>query len=261
MILNMSCPRCGDRVLDYIRAQGPGTSGALLFQVPPSIPIELGDGNAYNFNCSVGHSCHFVLQNQRFEILFDLGACALIDGYSREAVLSFAASLERFREFWLRCVLRNHGITEQMFIDMWRHLRRQSERQLGAYLALYTATFTRPPAVLSDSPELALRNDVAHNGKIPCRAEALRFGNAVYAVVAPQIRELRQTHRGSVLAILNEHVERATGTVLPGTQTASINVRTALSASRDDTEDTPFSLETEVAEIHRIWSDWSVKRF
>ena len=40
------------------------------------------------------------MNNLKFELLFELGINALIDGYPREAVSSFASALERFYEFF-----------------------------------------------------------------------------------------------------------------------------------------------------------------
>jgi hypothetical protein len=46
----------------------------------------------------------------RFEILFEVGSYALLDGYYREAVSSFAAALERFYEFFVEVIARSNGV-------------------------------------------------------------------------------------------------------------------------------------------------------
>jgi hypothetical protein len=38
-------------------------------------------------------------------VLFDIGANAVVDGYYREAITSFSASLERFYEYFLGALL------------------------------------------------------------------------------------------------------------------------------------------------------------
>lgn len=55
--------------------------------------VELRDDGLYQITCSRGHVTVTAIQEQKFEILFDLGAMALLDGYTREAVSSIAASL------------------------------------------------------------------------------------------------------------------------------------------------------------------------
>jgi len=57
---------------------------------------ELNDENLYEFVCPKGHRSLTQLQEQKFEILFDIASLALIDGYTKEAVSSYSSSLERF---------------------------------------------------------------------------------------------------------------------------------------------------------------------
>jgi hypothetical protein len=64
-------------------------------------PVEIRDDGLYESTCNKGHTTLTVIQEQKFEVLFDFGAMALIDGYPREAVTSIAASLERFYEFYV----------------------------------------------------------------------------------------------------------------------------------------------------------------
>ena len=54
---------------------------------------ELLDGLAFRATCPHGHKTAIVLKAQKFEVLFDMGVSALLDGYCREAVTSFAAAL------------------------------------------------------------------------------------------------------------------------------------------------------------------------
>jgi len=51
--------------------------------------------------CSAGHKTALVMQSQKFEMLLDSGAAALLEGFTLEACASFAAALERFYEFSL----------------------------------------------------------------------------------------------------------------------------------------------------------------
>ena len=68
------------------------------------MPVEMRDDGLYNVTCSKGHTTVNAIQEQKFEVLFDLGAMALLDGYPREAVSSIAASLERFYEFYVQVI-------------------------------------------------------------------------------------------------------------------------------------------------------------
>ncbi len=58
--------------------------------------VELNNDNIHEFVCPKGHRTFTQLQEQKFEILFDIASLALIDGYTKEAVSSYSSSLERF---------------------------------------------------------------------------------------------------------------------------------------------------------------------
>jgi hypothetical protein len=68
--------------------------------------------------CKQGHITVVTLPIPAFELLFDLGCSALLDGYSREAVTSFAVSLERFEEFTCRLLLARRNVSLEG-IDAW----------------------------------------------------------------------------------------------------------------------------------------------
>jgi hypothetical protein len=62
--------------------------------------VELTEERVVAFTCDAGRENVFTLQKQKFEILFEMGAMALLDGYYREAGASVAVALERFFEFY-----------------------------------------------------------------------------------------------------------------------------------------------------------------
>ena len=150
--------------------------------------LSYRDDGRYEVACPKGHQAVVFLQQQKFELLFDIGAYAIADGYYREAVSSFAASLERFYEFFIRALMLQKGIASEVIDAAWKTLAAQSERQLGAFTLLYALEFGRPAQLLS-SARIAFRNDVVHKGRIPTRPEALDYGQAVLDVVRPILKE------------------------------------------------------------------------
>src|SRR5450759_1525283 len=98
--------------------------------------IEFRDDGRYELKCSFGHETTTVLQQQKFEILFEIGAHAILDGYYREAVSSFTSSLERFYEFAIRVFLEKSSKSDDLFQSCWSKVSSQSERQLGAFVFL-----------------------------------------------------------------------------------------------------------------------------
>lgn len=155
---------------------------------PQDIPyptyVEFRDDSLYEFTCEKGHKTLTILQQQKFELLFQIGAYAILDGYYREAVASFTSSLERFYEFFIKAKLLEEGHTVETLDATWKTVSSQSERQLGAYIFLYTQSFKKAPPLLP-SGKVTFRNEVVHKGKIPTRDEALSYGQAVLDIIRP----------------------------------------------------------------------------
>jgi hypothetical protein len=165
---------------------GPPVSGA------PSIWVaaHLEDSGLYRMTCPRGHETVVCLQEMKFEILFDLGAYAIIDGYHREAVASFASALERFYEFYIRIQCDRSNVPAAVFEQAWKSVSNQSERQLGAFMFTYLMENKALAPVLSN--EVAkFRNAVIHKGKIPSREEAIDFGERCAEIILPVLSVLR----------------------------------------------------------------------
>jgi hypothetical protein len=152
--------------------------------------LEFNEDNSYIIECSKGHKSESRLQNQKFELLFDMGAMALNDGYSKECVSTLASSLERFIEFVIKFVCTKHSIEVENYIKMWKQMSNQSERQLGAFYALQTIEFGYPKFSL-DNNKVTFRNKVVHKGYIPSKQEALEFGQYVLDFIVKCSKELK----------------------------------------------------------------------
>ena len=147
---------------------------------------ELNDNSVYEVRCPKGHQSYVVLQQQKFELLFDIGACALLDGYHREAVSSFTSSLGRFREFFIRASFLQNGNTLNDIEAVWKQVAKHSERQLGAYVTVYMRECGIVPPLLN-TKNIAFRNDVIHRGKTPERSESVAYGEAVLEAIRPAL--------------------------------------------------------------------------
>ena len=131
--------------------------------------VEFRDDGKYELTCSSGHRETTVLQQQKFEVLFDIGAHAILDCYYREAVSSFAASLKRFYEFAVRVFLASSFGSDELLNSVWKPVSSQSERQLGGFVLLWAATFQALPTLLN-TVCMSFRNDVIQKGMIPTRS-------------------------------------------------------------------------------------------
>lgn len=153
--------------------------------------VELLEGNQYALTCQNGHQEIVLVQQQKFEMLFEVGATAILDGYYREAVTSFASSLERTYEFFSIVCMAERGLSWET-LEAYRKGKdmKYSERQLGAFITLFTLEIGGPPKLLH--PDLvAFRNRVVHEGRIPTRTEALSYGQAVLDIIRHLITEMK----------------------------------------------------------------------
>lgn len=166
---------------------------------------DLQDSSVYEVNCKRGHLSRVIIVNPKFELLFESGIEALKDGYYREAVSSFAVSLERFYEFSIRAFLRPlvSKIGQNYFDDTWRILSKQSERQIGAFYALYLNSYGKVP-LLFDGKFLSLyninlgiksndptdfRNKIIHAGYVPTKSQALSYGEGVNFYIRTSMKD------------------------------------------------------------------------
>jgi hypothetical protein len=63
----------------------------------------------YTGKCPNGHDLLIGTQTRPHEMLFGIALNAIIDGYNREAVSSFAARMERYFEFAIRVFASKSG--------------------------------------------------------------------------------------------------------------------------------------------------------
>lgn len=185
MIFKMECPQCS-----------PGTA---------EYSFELTDELVYKFTCEEGHEIITLLKKNKFELLYEMGLYALVDGYTREAVTNFAAAIERFHEFCISIFCEQLGVEqntpqgscftyfdynfEQQFDLAWKDVR-LSERQLGAYVMLNLVVYKKAPKLIKQK-WIKFRNDVVHNGDFPKAEKANEYAEAVFIYIKDKLQELQ----------------------------------------------------------------------
>lgn len=174
---------------------------------PEMAAVPLEDSGLYRMTCDRGHETVNCLQQMRFEVLVDLAANAIIDGYYREAVSSFASALERFHEFYVRLQCDRHKVDQANLEAAWKHVASQSERQLGAFVFLYLLEHKTPPPMLRPS-DVEFRNAVIHKGKIPAREKAIEFGEQVVQIIMAILAPLRAQADDLVQRAAREHLRK-----------------------------------------------------
>jgi hypothetical protein len=213
---------------------------------------EINESNVYDVRCPKGHQSYVVLQQLKFEILFDIGASALLDGYHREAVSSFTSSFERFCEFFIRASFLENGYAANDIEAAWKEMAKQSERQLGAYVAVYLRECGGVPLLLN-SNKIKFRNSVIHQGRIPTRSEAVTYGEEILGAIRPALTIAKLKFPKGVEQLTLSHMVAAHLTIKPGVRTSTSCMPTILSLSRSEAPHSEQKLEEALSEL-RMWN-------
>lgn len=191
MEIIIPCTECTNAALQ--KKGGFGPEGVVL----PTRAVHVQDHNLYRATCPEGHQLLALLDNHPFELLFQSGLEALVDGYFRESVSSFAAALERLYEFSIRVQLTSDNIADTDLETMWKSVSAQSERQLGMYIGIRTLKDARQPPMLG-ATQTQFRNSVIHKGYFPDGGEAFRFGEAVFKLIKDEVLRLDERYKDAV---------------------------------------------------------------
>lgn len=230
------------------------------------VEVELRDDGLYSVTCERGHATVTAVQQQKYEILIDIAAMALLDGYPREAVVTMAAALERFYEFYVRVISIKHRVETKTFATAWKQVENQSERQFGAYLfvSLLDKPNGVPKTIEEEQPILsgvskgqtriwrAFRNAVVHKGYIPSTDECLAYGDIVYRHINELTQELKSSSAEHVKKATFEHLSGAqSGNA--GKQVSTMSIPTLLSLFRSERPAGSLSEALKELERYRIW--------
>jgi len=164
----------------------------------PQVPLR--DDSIYEVRCIHGHVGVYILQSWKFDILFCSAINAVLDGYYRDAVATFSASLERFLEFYIYAICKKNSVGDSPYNSCWEPMKNLSERQYGAFLFTYLLeNKSSPPNIekekVSESKRdfKSFRNNVIHNGYIPNEIQAISFGRSVFNFIVPILKSMRYT--------------------------------------------------------------------
>jgi hypothetical protein len=172
------------------------------------IPIDLTDDGVLSGHCPIGHDFSMCIQGKKFELLLDVAVATFCDGYGRESVGTATSAYERFLEFYIEVIAAKKGISAENYFAMWKHISNQSERQFGAFLALFTNETGTPPIVL-EPKYVELRNRVIHKGYIPTEKEAYEYLERIFDFIAPILSRVKETmYEAMMLVVRRELFQR-----------------------------------------------------
>ena len=166
--------------------------------------IKIKENDLYHFKCSNGHNNLFEIQAFKFELLFESALCAIRDQYYLESVLSLTASLERFYEFFIRTIIKANGINQVEYDKLFKNISRQSERQFGAFLAIYSNHFKEAPPKIINQKQTEFRNKVVHKGFFPEKEQVLKYAEEIFDIIKFYYSKLLDNHNEEVFDIIHE---------------------------------------------------------
>lgn len=159
--------------------------------IPSYTKAEIEANGIYEFTCTKGHRNISILQLHSFQVLYDLGISALLDGYTREAVSSLAVSIERFYEYCMDILL--YELSKDEKEQTWKLVSKQSERQLGAFYYLYLSKMKKTPPFVSNK-WIEFRNNVIHKGEIPKAIKTLEYAKYVFQYIIEILISIKEKY-------------------------------------------------------------------
>lgn len=165
--------------------------------------IQVGDKSLYHYECSKGHKNVYFQMNEKFELLMESAIYAIHDGYYREAISSMTSSLERLYEYFIKVLLKESNIDNDLFEESWGQVSSQSERQLGAFIFLYVQKYQSIPDNLTNN-ERKFRNDIIHKGKFPTYFETINYGQRILEITFNILNKLRESSQSTITKLTNE---------------------------------------------------------
>lgn len=180
MKLEFQCMHCAEERHQRLTEAGKPISVPLQELVEKQILVSIVDDNVYHFQCKKGHDNIVYLNNPKFEILYESGINALLDGYYAESVLTMTAALERVYEFFIEIMSYKNELDPGLYAKVFKLVSRQSERQLGAFYFLY-ANFLKKHPPKFDLVEF--RNKVIHKGVIPNLEDTEKYARHIFDLI------------------------------------------------------------------------------
>ena len=213
---------------------------------------SVNESGIYQFTCVHGHNATFVVQEEQFQMLFEISLNAIIDGYYRDAVASATAALERFYEFFTKVVWEAMEVPTLQGDEAWQAVAKSSERQLGMFISSHLMFDRTAPRLMKASgerpPSVEFRNAVIHKGRIPSFAEAKIYVQAVLDLIVPSLQVLRFRCPGILREFTYRRIEQRHG-ALGNDYRSSVTIGPTISILDSDEAFLPRTVEERLASI------------
>lgn len=150
----------------------------------------------------------------------------LKDNY-RAAVLNYAASLERYYEFYVELVCRFNNELKEF---KWREVKKKSGAQLQLFKNEYLKNEGRYPYLLTNELRY-FRNRVVYEGHFPNYNDTRRFGEEVFKLIKGDLDILDKKYGNVINQIIIEHNTQKVKKVPDGVSISTMAIDTGISLS------------------------------
>lgn len=123
--------------------------------------------------CPSGHKSVSGLMQNLFDVLYTSAVQSFLLGSFSESVMSFAASLERTYEMFIKVTMLKEGVSLEAIDKFWKEIKNLYERQYGAFCLQYVEVTGE--AWLLNSNQVSFRNNVVHKGYIATSIEVTGY--------------------------------------------------------------------------------------
>lgn len=212
--------------------------------IPRSITYKLfnpnNDKTHIEFICEKGHKNVVLIQELLFEALLNIAVEDYISKYYRESVFNFASAQERCFEFIIELLCIEKGLSKEIYNELWRFLP-YSERQFGAFCALYFLKFNKKPFKIQNKMT-EIRNDVVHKGETPTKEQTKEYGNYVIENIYNMMKDIIENVEPRLLFEFQceklQEIQKGRGKISADSYVTSVNNRILSwrSASAEDLE-------------------------
>jgi hypothetical protein len=120
---------------------------------------------------------------------------------------------------------------------------------------LYTTDFEKSPPIPS-GPQTNFRNEVIHNGKIPTREEAVKYGQAMLDIIRSVLQEAKKKYPKGVDRTIGLHLAHCLSAKDKGIPVSTMGISTIISLSFSDSGHDERPLEKAIQEL-RQWPELS----
>ena len=154
--------------------------------------------------------------------------------------------MERFFEFCIKLFSEAQDLDKDIYAKSWKHVSSQSERQLGAFVFLWSIVMGESPNLLPNS-QVSFRNKVIHKGLIPSRDQAIKYGDIMLRLLAKKFKAIKDKFPEEYQKLVFENLtsSRKEG----DTNVSTISISSILAQASALEGDDMFSLSKKLEEM------------